>query len=161
MICAKISICCEIPENDHTLLLVVPLPIYLPYLLNRSSHIPYMQKFLLRTNFRGQATSTKVKTMKICTHKELATVMAVIKTWNGMEWNRTERSVIFRLLTESFDLGLGILKSKFLGFRERYCMASGGRIQKRTEWDSLFHSVPFHSVPVGYFDPRKFIPSKF
>ena len=49
----------------------------------------------------------------------------VAKTWNGIERNRAECSVIFRLLTKSLDLGIGISKSKFLGFRESYCMASG------------------------------------
>ena len=72
---------------------------------------------------------------------------AVTKTRNGMEQNGMERSVIFRLLAKSLDLGLGIPKSKFLGFRERYCMASGRRIRKRTGWNSPFRSVPFHSIP--------------
>ena len=65
---------------------------------------------------------------------------AVTKTRNGMERNGAERFVIFRLLTKSFDLGLGIPKSKFLGFRESYCMASGRRFRKRTEWNSPFCS---------------------
>ena len=62
-----------------------------------------------------------------------------------MERNGTERSVNFRLLTKSFDLGLGIPKSKFLGFRERYCMASGRRIRKKR--DGIVRSVPFRSIP--------------
>ena len=36
-----------------------------------------MQKFLLGTNFRGQATPAKIKTNIICTHKDLAAVITV------------------------------------------------------------------------------------
>ena len=34
-------------------------------------------KFSLGTNFHGQATPMKINPMKICTHKELATVITV------------------------------------------------------------------------------------
>ena len=43
---------------------------------------------------------------------------------------------------KKFDLGLGIPKSKFLGFREGYSMASGRRVRKRVGWNSLFRSIP-------------------
>ena len=36
-----------------------------------------MQKCLLRTNFCGQATPTKIKPTKVCIHVELATVIMV------------------------------------------------------------------------------------
>ena len=58
-----------------------------------------------------------------------------------MKRNRTKRSVIFRLIT-SFDLGLGILELKLLGFMERYCMASG-RIRKRMGSNNPFLSILF------------------
>ena len=35
------------------------------------------RKFSLETNFRGQATPTKIKPQKICTHEELATVITM------------------------------------------------------------------------------------
>ena len=65
--------------------------------------------------------------------------MAVTKTQKKMDHN--EMSCNF--LTKSFDLGLGIPKSKFLGSRKRYSMDSGRRIQKRTEWNSSFRFIPF------------------
>ena len=60
-----------------------------------------------------------------------------------MERNGTEHHIIFQLLRKGFNLGLGIPKLKFWGSRERYSMASGQRIQKRTEWNSSFRSIPF------------------
>ena len=42
-------------------------------------NLPWTHKFLLRTNFHGQVTPTKIKPMKICTHEELATVI-----YNGL-----------------------------------------------------------------------------
>ena len=50
----------------------------------------------------------------------------------------------FPVLTKSFNLALGIPKSKLLGFRERYCMASAQRVWKRLEWNNAFRFVPFH-----------------
>ena len=42
-----------------------------------TANIPQMQKFSLRTNFRGQAMLTKIKPTKIWTHEELATVITM------------------------------------------------------------------------------------
>ena len=42
------------------------------------------------------------------------------------------------ILAKCFDLGVKIPKSKFLGFRERFCMASEQRYCRRTEWNSPF-----------------------
>ena len=47
----------------------------------------------------------------------------------------------FRLLPKSFDLGLGMPKSRFLGSRQG------------TVWNSPFCSVLFHSVP-GFSNPQ-------
>ena len=73
-----------------------------------------------------------------------------------MERNGAEHSIIFRLLTKSFDLGLRIPKLKILGFRESYCMASGKRIRKRTGRNSPFCSISFRvlvtTILVGVYN---------
>ena len=63
---------------------------------------------------------------------------AITKTWNG-----TERPVIFRLLMKIFDLGLGIQKLNFLGLGQGTVWLQRRRVQKRTEWNGPFHSIPF------------------
>ena len=80
-----------------------------------------------------------------------------------MERNRTEHSIIFRLLTKSFDLGLRIPKSKLLGLRERYCMASVQRIRKKRdgifrstqEFMAIGRSICWADVKYAFLDRRK------
>ena len=69
-------------------------------------------------------------------------LQAVTKIRNGMEWNGTLRNFPVNN-NKGFDLGLGIPKSKFLGFRESDCTASEQKVHKRMEWNSLFCSIPF------------------
>ena len=49
----------------------------------------------------------------------------VTKTLNGMERNGMECSVNFRLLTKKFQFRVRDTEIEVLGFKERYCMASG------------------------------------
>ena len=67
----------------------------------------------------------------------------ITKTRNRMEQDRTERSVIFRLLTKSYNLGLRILKSTFLGYRGKTVWLQGEESGK--ERNEIVRSVPFHS----------------
>ena len=54
--------------------------------------------------------------------------------------NKMECSIIFQLVAKSFDLGLGMPKSKFLGSREINSMASGRRLWK--EQNEIARFVP-------------------
>ena len=67
--------------------------------------------------------------------------VAVTKTRNGMERDGTLRN--FPVMNKSFDLGLGISKSKFLGFRGGTIWLQGKESGK--EQDGLVCSGPFSS----------------
>ena len=62
-------------------------------------------------------------------------IWAVIKSWN-----RTERSVIFRLFIKIFRFRVRDFEIEVFGFRVRYCMASRQRVRKITEQNSPFRS---------------------
>ena len=64
-----------------------------------------------------------------------------------MERNGTERSVFFRLFIKIFRFRVRDPEIEVFGFRAGYCTASRRKVRKRTERNSSFRSVPFHSVP--------------
>ena len=81
--------------------------------------VPYSSKFLWFEFHENVENHTNVNFFErkiLWWQGEPTPTVAVTKTRNGMERDGMKRSIIFRLLTKSFNLGLGIPKSKFLGF---------------------------------------------
>ena len=78
----------------------------------------------------GTSIHKKKLAAKIVLWFQHENILTVKKGWllkPRMGQNGTLRNFLV-ISKKSVDLGLGIPKSKFLGFRERYSMASGRRI---------------------------------